>query len=216
VRYYTNNANADFHQMVAEMAGIDRWSAKIINLGMMYGMGGAKLSRSLRLSLEDGREMLELYHSRVPWVKGLTDYCASAAQRRGWIKMLDGARARFDRWQPCWDKSGVALPRNAALERWPDKKLERAGTHKAMNRLCQGGAARQTKLAMAACWSEGYVPLVQLHDELDFSFAREQDGARCAEIMRDVVQLQIPINVDAEFGRDWGHAKYSWQAALAA
>ena len=34
-----NAGDADFHQVVADMAGIDRKQAKTINLGLMYGMG---------------------------------------------------------------------------------------------------------------------------------------------------------------------------------
>jgi DNA polymerase I-like protein with 3'-5' exonuclease and polymerase domains len=215
VAYYRDRADADFHQMVADMAGIDRWSAKIINLGMMYGMGAAKLARSLGLSLEEGQALLAQYHANVPWVKGLTDFCSSAAQRRGYIRLLDGARCRFDRWQPAWGRSGYALSHARALDEWSGKKLERAYTHKAMNRLVQGGAARQTKKAMLACYREGHLPMIQMHDELDFSFSRHEDAQRCTEIMTNVVQLVIPTKVDAEYGRNWGSAKYDWDKVAA-
>jgi DNA polymerase I-like protein with 3'-5' exonuclease and polymerase domains len=217
VRYYSERADADFHQMVADMAGIDRWSAKIINLGLMYGMGAAKLARSLGLTLENAQALLEQYHSRVPWVQGLTDYCSGAAQRRGYIRLLDGARCRFDRWQPAWGRTGTALPLERAREAWPGKRLERAFTHKAMNRLIQGGAARQTKMAMLACYQAGHLPLVQMHDELDFSFGQESAARECTDIMTNIVRLQVPVKVDAEFGTDWGHAKYDWdQVGMAA
>ena len=38
-----NDGSADFHQMIADMAGIERKQAKTINLGIMYGMGKNKL-----------------------------------------------------------------------------------------------------------------------------------------------------------------------------
>ena len=40
-----------------------------------------------------------------------------------------------------------------------------------MNALIQGSAARHTKLWMRACWREGIVPLLQMHDALDCSVA---------------------------------------------
>jgi hypothetical protein len=43
---YRNNPDMDFHSMVSEMADIPRKQAKVINLGMMYGMGVNKLSDS--------------------------------------------------------------------------------------------------------------------------------------------------------------------------
>lgn len=69
-----------------------------------------------------------------------------------------------------------------------------------------------TKLAMRACWREGVLPLIQMHDELGFSVVREEQGARVAEIMRDVVPLELPMMVDAEYGRTWGDAKHAWSA----
>ena len=37
------DGDADFHQMVADMANISRKDAKTVNLGIMYGMGVGKL-----------------------------------------------------------------------------------------------------------------------------------------------------------------------------
>ena len=37
----------DFHQMVADIAGVERNLAKTINLGIMYGMGIGKLASIL-------------------------------------------------------------------------------------------------------------------------------------------------------------------------
>ncbi len=80
-----------------------------------------------------------------------------------------------------------------------------------MNRLIQGGAARQTKMAMRECWRAGYVPLLQMHDELDFSVSKKKQGEEITSIMRNVVQLRVPMAVDAEYGPNWGKAKYKWE-----
>ena len=58
-------------------------------------------------------------------------------------------------------------------------------THTAMNALIQGSAARHTKLWMRACWREGIVPLLQMHDALECSVTtREQGGAGRAAGLR--------------------------------
>ena len=44
-----NQGDADFHQVVADMASIERKQAKTINLGLMYGMGKNKLMAELGL-----------------------------------------------------------------------------------------------------------------------------------------------------------------------
>ena len=50
-----NKGEADFHQMIADMAGIERKQAKTINLGIMYGMGKNKLMSELGLMIEEER-----------------------------------------------------------------------------------------------------------------------------------------------------------------
>ena len=48
-----HEGNADFHQMVADMAGVSRKEAKTVNLGIMYGMGKKKLAGVLDITEDD-------------------------------------------------------------------------------------------------------------------------------------------------------------------
>ena len=59
---------------------------------------------------------------------------------------------------------------------------------------------------MRAWWREKILPLLQMHDELSASFSDEKVAARAQELMRDVVKLEVPMMVDAEFGPSWGEA----------
>ena len=215
VAYYQDRGEkADFHQMVSDLAGIDRKQAKIINLGLMYGMGIEKLARSLHLSKDDAVELMKIYHGKVPWVKALSEHAESLASTRGFIKLLDGARRHYDDWEPVRGKSLGSHRLERAKVVWPDQQLRRAYTRTAMNSLVQGSAARQTKISMVNCYAEGFLPMVQMHDELCFSVDNERDGRRIAEIMRESVQLRVPVRVDEEYGPRWGRAKYSFSEAL--
>ena len=80
-----------------------------------------------------------------------------------------------------------------------------------MNALIQGSAARHTKLWMRACWREGIVPLLQLHDALECSVSRPEQAERVAQLGREAVQLEVPMQVDLKFGRNWGDAQHTWQ-----
>ena len=91
-------------------------------------------------------------------------------------------------------------------------RVRRAKTHKAMNSLIQGSAARQTKLCMRECRKEGIPILLQMHDELDFSFSDPAVAKRAQEIMVETVRLEVPVVVDAEFGSTWGNAKENEEA----
>ena len=210
VAYYNNNPAADFHDMVAELTGVPRKKAKIINLGLMYGMGIFKLAVSLGVSVDEAKEMVAQYNHRMPFVKSLTEFCTRRANTRGYIRLLDGARCRFDQYELAYRDDDAEykapMPYNEALEFWPGKRLRRAYTHKGMNRLIQGSAARQTKMAMREAYRQGILPLIQMHDELGFPIPDARTGRIASEIMRDIVQLKVPMKVDTQYGWHWGQA----------
>lgn len=216
VNYYTNDPSADFHQMVAEMTGLTRKQAKIINLGLMYGMGLAKLAHDLGVSIDEAKDIIRQYNERMPFVQGLSVFCSQRVQQRGYIRLLDGARSRFDLWELGGRRDDIPadvaraftgpLPRDKALQAAKGLKIRRAMAHKAMNRLIQGSAARQTKMAMLACYREGILPLLQMHDELDFPFESPRVGERASQIMSEVVRLEVPMKVDLQYGHNWGQA----------
>jgi len=70
--------------------------------------------------------------------------------------------------------------------------------------------------ALVMCGEEGIVPLLQMHDELDFSLHDPRVGERVSEIMRTAYRCSVPFLVDAEWGGTWGSAKYDHATAAAA
>jgi len=211
--YYTEaGSEGDYHAMVAKLTGIPRPRAKIINLALAYGMGIALLAAKLGVSLEEAKRIMTVYHDRVPFIRRLTDLCSKKANQRGYIQLIDGARCHFDLWEPQrWrdDEDYKPLPRERAFATWKGRSLKRAFTHKAMNRLIQGSAARQTKLAMLELWRHGHVPMLQMHDDLNFSTAPGDTRTRreIYDIMKNIIPLQVPMKVDVEVGKDWGHVE---------
>ena len=97
---YDHNPNADFHQLVADMAKIPRSQAKVINLGLFYGMGKAKLMAELGVTKTKADEIFSIYHSKVPFVKQLTNKLMTAAQRNGKIKTILNRKCRFPKYEP--------------------------------------------------------------------------------------------------------------------
>ena len=198
--------DADFHQIVADMADIPRSQAKTINLGLFYGMGKAKLQAELGINKLQAEELFKQYHGRVPFVKQLMDAVMARAQDRGQIRTLKGRLCRFHLWEPNQFGIHKALPHDAALaEHGPG--IRRAFTYKALNRLIQGSAADMTKRAMIDLHAEGIIPHLQVHDELDISISSEQEAQRIKDIMESAVQLEVPNKVDYEYGNNWGEIK---------
>ena len=206
---YQNDPNTDFHQMVADMAGIKRKAAKTIGLGLMYGMGKNKLAGQLDLSLDEASELIDTFHKKVPFLKGTVnavmkriDHPASG----GAIRTLLGRKCRFPLWEPMEWGVNKALPHEQAVIEY-GQRIKRSGTYKGLNRLIQGSAADQTKAAMVALAKNGFTPILQVHDEVALSVKSREEAQAAAEIMANAVRMEVPSRCDVEVGPSWGEAK---------
>jgi DNA polymerase I-like protein with 3'-5' exonuclease and polymerase domains len=213
VAMYRDNPDTDFHNLVVDWTALPRDDAKGVNFAKAYRAGKDKFATMIRRDLEEASDIYAKYDAELPFVSALGERCQHLAERRGYLKLLDGARLHFDRWEPARrdGNPGYALSEQAAKEKWPRQRLRRAFCYMAMNGLIQAGAARQTKKWMKACWDEGIVPLLQLHDELDTSVSSEATGIKMAELMRDCLKLQVPVRVGLAYGVSWGDAKHAWK-----
>jgi len=199
-----NKKDLDFHQQTAEMAGVERRLAKTIGLGVMYGMGYNKLARELDLEPQEAKSMLQDFHTKVPFMKGMLEIVMNRANNKGVIRTLLGRKCRFDLWEPTSWGVHRALPLNQAQSEY-GMAIKRAGTYKALNRLIQGSAADQTKKAMVNVYDElGIIPHIQVHDELNCSVKDENEGKKVKEVMEDCVKLEVPSKVDINVGESWG------------
>ena len=225
--------DADFHQIVAEMANISRKQAKTINLGLFYGMGKIKLQRELGLDQRQAKELFNEYHSRVPFVRQLSQELIAFAKENKLLFTLYDRFCRFDRWEttnkewnpetnrfnevPLYTREQVQEAFKAEmLDKYKENKIDSnymdyferyytpAFTYKALNRLIQGSAADMTKKAMVDLHQKGIIPHIQIHDELCISI----DGGYMANIIQNVMEQAIPLEVknkvDFESGPSWG------------
>lgn len=218
---YRDDPTTDFHQMVLDMIGWGpemRKPAKNINFGLVYGMGTPLLASTLGMPVEQAkREIFDVYHGRVPFVRDTYDRASLLASTRGYVRTVLGRRARFPLYEPStgWSAETMALPETEAREKWGGR-IRRAFTHKALNRVLQGGAADLMKKAMRDIWQSGVydvLPVAHLtvHDELDHSQpcgVAAQDAIReVKRLMETSMQLRVPIIAAEERGPNWGECK---------
>jgi DNA polymerase I-like protein with 3'-5' exonuclease and polymerase domains len=194
-----HKGDVDLHQMVADIAGITRKQAKVVNLGIMYGMGVGKLAAQLGVTDVEAKNIIEEHRTKVPFVKQLAEVASKQAEKNGQIRTVLGRLCRFHLWEPTSFGYNHPLPLEEAKEKYGGvNRLRRAFTYKALNKLIQGSAADQTKKAMADCYAEGLIPLLTVHDELCFSVEGEEQAARIKHIMETGLPLRIPSKVDAD------------------
>jgi len=237
---YRTKPDTDFHKatqkQVLDLTGKDlgRKPTKNINFGLVYGMGIPTLAKGLGLPEEFVRDLFEHYHKAVPFVKETFNLASSLASRRGYVKTILGRRARFDQWEygkflyPAQKKRMIdsgevaddyfdtVTSQAAAAEKWKGC-FQRAFTHKALNRVLQGGAADGMKKAMVEIWESGTCdvvgpPLLTVHDELDFDDPMTVESEEAFEEIKYIMehclpQVKVPLIADEEKGPDWGHLK---------
>mgnify|MGYP005988528009 FL=1 len=201
-----NTGDVDLHQMVADLAGITRKQAKTVNLGIMYGMGVAKLADQLGIPTDEAKSLIQQHRDKVPFVKGLADLATKQASDNGQIRTLLGRKCRFHLWEPVTFGVGKPLPHDEAQKEY-GKQIKRAFTYKALNRLIQGSAADQTKKAMLDCYNEGLIPMLTVHDELCFNIENDEQIGRIKEIMETGVPLKVPSKIDVDIKPDWGEVE---------
>ena len=201
------NSQADFHQTVADLVGIERTQAKTIGLGLMYGMGKNKLAISLGLSKDEAEQLISKYNKKVPFVKMLSDRCMSTASDKGVIRTKRGRKCRFDKWETRDFGLHQAETYDNAVAKYGRDNIKRAYTYKALNRLIQGSSADQTKQAMLNCAESGHLPILQIHDELCFNIKNKEHALEIKKIMESAIEFKVPSVTDYKLGRSWGGAK---------
>jgi len=227
--------DADFHQIVADMANISRKQAKTINLGLFYGMGKIKLQRELGLDQRQAKELFNEYHGRVPFVRQLSQELIAFAKENRLLFTLHDRFCRFDKWEttnkewnpetnrfnevPLYTKEQAMEAFKAEmLDKYKENKIDAnymdyfdryytpAFTYKALNRLIQGSAADMTKKAMVDLHEKGIIPHIQIHDELCFSIT-DHEPELIKDLMEQTIPLEVKNKVDFESGPNWGSIK---------
>ena len=219
----------DFHQLVADMANVERNHAKTINLGIMYGMGIGKLAQTLGdIPFEEAKSLRNEYDEKVPFIRGLASAVMDTASKRAEIRTLLGRKCRF----PMRELKGYSKEYKKPIhadkleERWVDvlntpieerdknwasmnpERYQVAFVYKALNRLIQASAADQTKQAMKDCMDRGHWPMLTVHDELCFSIESDEQVTEIKKVMETCAPgLTIPSKVDVGLGENWGSAK---------
>jgi len=202
---YIDDPNTDYHQFVADLTQIERKTAKNINLGLAYGMGPKKFSEKYGKTYNEARQLFNIYHTKLPFIKELSDYCERVVKQRGYIKTLLGRHCHFNLYgPPRWQIGMTPLRKDEAIKKYSLPVMQYF-TYKAMNRLIQGSSADMIKKAMVDCWDAGYLCHMTVHDELNFANLTEDKQFKdIKEIMLNCVKLEVPLKLNTKSGLNWG------------
>ncbi|MGH7789950.1 MAG: DNA polymerase I [Candidatus Binatia bacterium] len=174
-----------------------RRAAKVINFGILYGMGPQRLAHELGISQADAQGYIANYFARYAGVRQYMEQVVADARECGFVTTILGRRR--------------PVPELRSRERGVAQAAERVAT----NTPIQGSAADLIKLAMigverrfAAAGLPGGMVL-QVHDELLLEVRNEGREDACAAVreeMEGVMALAVPLRVDLGVGRTWAEA----------
>jgi len=174
-----------------------RRMAKMINFGIIYGMGPIKLAKELGISKKVAQAYLDNYYERYKGVKNFKEKILSQTRQNGYVSTLL-KRRRY-------------LPNINSDNGHIRSEAERA----AINTPIQGTAADLIKIAMISIAERlkkenlRTKMLLQVHDELVFEVP-QAELATATKLIKDemegVYPLNIPLKVDINWGKNWGEA----------
>lgn len=191
---HTRTAAEVFQLFPSMITSEMRRQAKVINFGIIYGMGPFRLARELGISHKMARTYIEHYFATYAGVKEFIGETIEEARKVGKVTTLLGRHRR--------------LPDISSKNRTAREFAERT----AVNTPLQGTAADIIKLAMIqvhqALNQKGLRAkmLLQVHDELVFEVPpKELDRVQglVRAIMEGVYELSVPLKVDVKTGPNW-------------
>jgi DNA polymerase-1 len=196
----------DIHMKVAmEVFGVSseevtadmRRQAKVLNFGILYGMGTSALKQNLGTTKEEAERFHDAYFQRFSGVQEYVNRVGYEAEKNGFTTTYFGRRRYFPEL-----KSTIPY-------------IKSAGLRMAVNAPIQGTSADVMKLAMIGIaekikekkWEGDAHMLLQVHDEVVLEVLEEkvEDAAReIKTVMEHAISGPIPFTVKVSSGRSWG------------
>jgi len=186
-----------FGVALEDVTPAQRAQAKVVNFGVLYGMGPARLARELNLSRALASAFIEEYRRTLSGVASYLDQMLVLARQRGYAETI-------------------------LKRRWPLPALHEDGARRAeaervaVNMPIQGSAADLIKVAMVridALLRERPEMksrlILQVHDELLFETSGEEFETLktlVTDVMEHAIPLRVPLEVHVGHGTNWADA----------
>jgi DNA polymerase I-like protein with 3'-5' exonuclease and polymerase domains len=216
LRKLTSTDTKDIHlQTAAKMLGITyetalerlqagdkktketRATAKPVNFGSIYGIGGDKLARKLLITVDQAWEYLKAKREAFPGFEEWKEKEIQNARDSGYLKTLYGSRRHLYKTINSSD-GGVK------------SSAERQG----INYMIQGLAADNLKVVMTRLWNLGTLQrhdadlIAPIYDELVMSCHHSQAASLITEVheamTRDIPGLPVPMMAEPSLGPSFG------------
>lgn len=196
------NNDVDIHtKTAAQVYGIDmdkvtksqRRDAKVINFGVLYGMGPHALAQNTGMSFGDAKDFIEQYFELRAPIRQYIDATLEKAKSEGFVETYYGRR------RPTPDVNSS------------NYMVREAANRQAANMPIQGTEADLMKLAMIkiekALGDLGQ-QILQIHDSVLVE-CPAKNADKVSDILKEIMEsiapeLPVKLKVDVGIGKNWG------------
>lgn len=184
----------DLHQNMVDFLGmqglhIERRQAKILNFGILYGMGAGALSAQSGMSFQDSMMAIHGYWEAHPGLERFVQDMSDNIRQHGYLRTISGRKRRF---------------------LYTDESSVRSG----INTFVQGGSADLMKLIMINIYKEINRKkarfVMTVHDEITLEVKEDYvDEAKAivSKYMGGSLKTVIPIEYSLNVGSKWSESK---------
>jgi len=197
---HTNTAAIVFNKPKDQIDSGERRKAKVINFGIIYGMGAFSLSKELGITMQEGKQFISDYFAHFPTIKAYIENQKTLARKNDWVETIYHRK--------------LFLPGIHSTNHMQVAEAERI----AINMPIQGTAADIIKIAMNNVYAKikdraDIKMIIQVHDELVFEVAEEALQEACTLIKHEMEGVltgeykeKINLKVDVGYGKNWAEA----------
>ena len=175
-----------------------RRQAKAVNFGILYGISPYGLAEDIGISPKEAKDFIDTYFKTYPGIKDYMNKEIEEAHKNGYVKTIMNRTRNIEE-----------LSSSNYMQRSMGERM-------ALNTPIQGSSADILKKAMIEIdekFKEENIKstmLLQVHDELIFNVLNEEKEKVkniVKETMENTIKLNVPLEVDIEFGNNWYDAK---------
>ncbi len=214
--------NEDVHTLTARLlldkdniSSEERRLAKIINFGVIYGMGAQKFAQETNMKVPEAKQFIERFNQRYSKVFEYLQQMKREAIANRYVETICGRRRYFS-----FNSESVKILQGTNQKDIDLKSIrlrdqfDAQTLRAAANAPIQGSSADIIKLAMIQLHpklkSLDATLLLQVHDELIFEVRPdlwEEVRSVIQVTMENAVQLSVPLKVDIHSGKNWMETK---------
>ncbi len=182
----------DFHDFTSQRMGIDRATAKVLNLSVGYRATRFSVARQLKVDQWEAQRAIDKWWSMFPRLAEWEEQVICKARNDGGVYTMDG---RF-----------IPVDHLNDSDQFSREHAERM----AINNKVQGTAGEINTRALIGLDNHGAELSISIHDEAVGevqSHLAEMILPRYTKIMEECIKLDVPLVVNMKSGNNWEECK---------